>query len=39
MSQLFNSLLDNLLAASGRVLELPLFVLLAGIAIVGLVAG
>lgn len=39
MSQLFNSFLDNLLAASGRVLELPLFVLFAGIAIVGLVAG
>ena len=39
MSQLFNSFLDNLLAASGRMLELPLFVLLAGIAIFGLAAG
>ena len=39
MSQLFNSFLDNLLAASGRALELPLFVLLAAIAIFGLAAG
>ena len=39
MSQLFNSFLDNLLAASDRMLELPLFVQLAGIAVAGLAAG
>jgi hypothetical protein len=39
MSDLFNRLLDNLQAAGGRILDLPLFMLLGGIVLCGLALG